>query len=75
MKNLMRRLFVLAAACIAIPLSGVVTTPACAADAATTRIEQRIERLGAEGMRLQTWSINGAGRTRIADATYRAATD
>lgn len=44
-------------------------------DAATTRIEQRIERLGAEGMRLQTWSINGAGRTRIADTTHRAATD
>jgi outer membrane lipoprotein carrier protein len=36
----MRRLFVLAAACIAIPLSGVVTTPACAADAAATRIER-----------------------------------
>jgi hypothetical protein len=25
----------------------------------TTRIEQRLERLGAEGMRIQTWSING----------------
>ncbi|MBK7772501.1 MAG: hypothetical protein IPI48_18810 [bacterium] len=44
-------------------------------DTATTRIEQRIERLGAEGLRLQTWSINGAGRTRIADTTHRAATD
>jgi hypothetical protein len=44
-------------------------------DDATTRIEQRIERLGSEGMRIQTWSINGAGRTRIADATYRAASD
>jgi hypothetical protein len=46
-----------------------------AADAATTRIEQRIERLGADGLRLQTWSINGAERTRIADTTHRAASD
>ncbi len=44
-------------------------------DAATTRIEQRIERLGAEGLRLQTWSFNDAGRNRIADTTHRAAGD
>lgn len=44
-------------------------------DDATTRIEQRIERLGADGLRLQTWSINGSGRTRIADTTHRAASE
>jgi hypothetical protein len=44
-------------------------------DAATTRIEQRIERVGADGIRLQTWLISGAERTLVVDETHQAATD
>ncbi len=39
------------------------------------RIEQRLERLRAESIRVQTWSINGAERTRLAETTFQAATD
>lgn len=40
-----------------------------------SRIEQRIERPSAEDIRIQTWLIEGAERTRLADTTHQSAPD
>jgi hypothetical protein len=40
-----------------------------------TPIEQRIEWPSAETIRIQSWSIRGADRTRLADTTHQAAAD
>lgn len=55
--------------------SGIVIHANRADDTTATRIEQRIERHSADTIRIRTWSVEGAERTRLADTTHQAATD
>ncbi|MEQ8850865.1 MAG: hypothetical protein RIB32_03680 [Phycisphaerales bacterium] len=56
--------------------AGVILIRAERADGESAiRIEQRIERRDADAIRIQTWSVNGAERTRLDDTTHKAAAD